>query len=82
MSFAVINGCFDEAAKGAAKRMVEIGNKYGFDNSQKYLKKATPIKLVINGKVTHFRSGRQAAIHLNIDHKTLSSRIKRGMYCI
>lgn len=78
--YASRNGLFKECAQKARVRMKNIGSKYGFNNSQKYLKQAIPVTLNINGIRTEFRSMRQAAINLKIDDKVLAARIKKGMY--
>lgn len=78
MQYASTNGLLVESGKKAAKRMVGVGSKYGFENSQKHLIKAVPITLTVNNQTIEFRSIRAAAKHLGIDKSTLRHRIKSG----
>lgn len=79
MQYASINGLLIESGKKASKRMVGVGSKYGFENSQKHLIKAVPITLNINNQTIEFRSIRAAAKHLGIDKSTLRHKIKSGL---
>lgn len=80
MQYAVKNGLLDNAANKARVRMRKTGTEYGFANSQKYLRVAHPLEIVIGGTKMIFRSVRQASVYLKMDHKTLANRIKKGMY--
>lgn len=82
LEYASINGRFINSAKIAAKRMKGVGLKYGFENSQKHLKKAIPITLILDGVKKPFQSLRQAAIYLCISDKTVMLRVRNGTYNI
>lgn len=80
MRHAAATGMLDGAAKKAKKRMILIGSKYGFANSQKHLIKAQPVKIETEGQTFEFKSMRQAARHFGVTHSTIRLRIKNGIY--
>lgn len=80
MRHASATGRLNKAAEKAKKRMVEIGSKYGFSNSQKHLIKAKPIKIELGGQTMDFKSMREAAKHFGVCHSTVRLRIKNGTY--
>lgn len=80
MRHASASGMLDNSAKKARKRMVEIGSKYGFENSQKHLIKAKPVSIEDNGVVMKFKSIREAARHFGVTHFTVQRRINSGVY--
>jgi hypothetical protein len=73
-------GLMENSKRKAALRMKEIGTQHGFINSQKNLIMAKPVIIHLDGENHQFKSTRQAAKYLKIDHKTLSRRISLGLY--
>lgn len=77
---AVKNGLLKNHSARGKRIMKDIGSKYGFDNSQKHLMKAIPVRITIAGELKEFRSLRAASTFLGIQHTTLKNRIKRGVF--
>lgn len=80
MQSAVRLGLLKNASIKAGSRMKEIGKIFGFANSQQFLRRAFVVSLKIGNEYKTFRSKREAAKFLGIDHKTLSARLEKGLY--
>lgn len=80
MKHASLSGRMINVGIKAKGRMKAIGAKYGFENSQKHLIKAIPIKVTIGSETHEFESTRKAYKFLKMDHKTFERRIRDGIF--